>query len=115
VHIGVGNFHRAHQAWYLHRLMQQGEAQDWAIMGAGVRPYDAAMREKLLAQDCLYTLIELAPERAQVEVVGSIVDYVPIAADNAPLIAAWPTLRFALSLTVTEGGYYLDPVQPGLR
>lgn len=110
VHIGVGNFHRAHQAWYLHRLMQQGEAQDWAIMGAGVRPYDAAMREKLLAQDCLYTLIELAPERAQVEVVGSIVDYVPIAADNAPLIAAMsdPAVRI-VELTVTEGGYYLDP------
>ena len=30
VHIGVGNFHRAHQAWYLHRLMQQGLAKDWA-------------------------------------------------------------------------------------
>ena len=44
VHIGVGNFHRAHQAWYLHRLMQAGEAHDWAIIGAGVRPYDAAMR-----------------------------------------------------------------------
>jgi mannitol 2-dehydrogenase len=47
VHIGVGNFHRAHQAWYLHRLMQQGAALDWAIIGAGVRPGDAAMREKL--------------------------------------------------------------------
>ena len=46
VHIGVGNFHRAHQAWYLHRLMQAGEALDWAVIGAGVRPYDAAMREK---------------------------------------------------------------------
>lgn len=37
VHIGLGNFHRAHQAWYLHRLMQQGWALDWAIIGAGVR------------------------------------------------------------------------------
>ncbi|MEM9757420.1 MAG: mannitol dehydrogenase family protein, partial [Pseudomonadota bacterium] len=37
VHIGLGNFHRAHQAWYLHRLMQEGRAQDWAILGAGVR------------------------------------------------------------------------------
>jgi mannitol-1-phosphate/altronate dehydrogenase len=47
VHIGVGNFHRAHQAWYLHRLMQQGDALDWAIIGAGVRSGDAAMRERL--------------------------------------------------------------------
>jgi mannitol 2-dehydrogenase len=37
VHVGVGNFHRAHQAWYLHRLMQTGAALDWAIIGAGVR------------------------------------------------------------------------------
>jgi len=61
VHIGLGNFHRAHQAWYLHRLMQQGEALDWAIIGAGVRPGDAAMRDRLKAQDCLTTLIELDP------------------------------------------------------
>ena len=32
VHIGLGNFHRAHQAWYLHRLMQAGKAHDWAII-----------------------------------------------------------------------------------
>ena len=60
VHIGVGNFHRGHQAWYLHRLMQQGLAHDWAIIGAGVRATDATMRDKLLAQDCLTTLIELS-------------------------------------------------------
>ena len=47
VHIGLGNFHRAHQAWYLHRLYQQGITRDWAIIGAGVRPYDAAMRKTL--------------------------------------------------------------------
>ena len=48
VHIGLGNFHRAHQSWYLHRLLQLGLDHDWAIVGAGVRPYDAAQREKLL-------------------------------------------------------------------
>lgn len=53
VHIGLGNFHRAHQSWYLHRLMQQGVALDWAIIGAGVRTYDADMRDRLLVQDCL--------------------------------------------------------------
>ena len=50
VHIGVGNFHRAHQAWYLHRVMQEGKAHDWAILGAGVRPFDADMRERLLGR-----------------------------------------------------------------
>lgn len=115
VHIGLGNFHRAHQAWYLHRLMQQGEAQDWAIIGAGVRPYDAAMREKLLAQDCLTTLIELDPSGTSAEVTGPMIDYLPIEADNGALIRAMsdPAIRI-VSLTVTEGGYYIDPATGGL-
>jgi mannitol 2-dehydrogenase len=111
VHIGVGNFHRAHQAWYLHRLMQQGLAQGWAIIGAGVRPYDAAMRDKLLAQDCLTTLFELDPSGSSAEVVGAMIDYLTIAEGHGPLIAqmADPAIRI-VSLTVTEGGYYTDPV-----
>jgi len=88
VHIGLGNFHRAHQSWYLHRLMQQGDALDWAILGAGVRAYDATMREKLLAQDGLTTLIELSPEATKAEVVGSMIGYLPIEDDNGALIAA---------------------------
>ena len=53
VHIGLGNFHRAHQAWYLHRLMQVGLAHDWAIIGAGVRSIDEEQRFKLAAQGLL--------------------------------------------------------------
>jgi len=111
VHIGLGNFHRAHQAWYLHRLMQHGQAHDWAIIGGGVREFDEAQRLKLLAQDFLTTLIELSPEGRAVEVVGSMIDYVPIEADNGALIAqmARPEIRI-VALTVTEGGYYIDPV-----
>ncbi len=114
VHIGLGNFHRAHQSWYLHRLMQQGEAHDWAILGAGVRPYDAAMRTRLLAQDCLTTLIELSPDTTSAEVVGSMIDYLPIEDGNGALIAAMarPEIRI-VALTVTEGGYYQDPVAGG--
>jgi mannitol 2-dehydrogenase len=115
VHIGLGNFHRAHQAWYLHRLMQEGAAQDWAILGAGVRPYDAAMREKLIAQDCLTTLIELAPGSRSAEVTGAMIDYLPIEEGNGALIRAMadPAIRI-VSLTVTEGGYYTDPETGGL-
>ena len=36
VHVGVGNFHRAHMAWYLDQLFEMGEGQDWALIGAGV-------------------------------------------------------------------------------
>jgi mannitol 2-dehydrogenase len=115
VHIGLGNFHRAHQAWYLHRLMDQGDALDWAIVGAGVRSPDIAQREKLLAQDCLTTLIELDPSGKSVEVIGTMIDYIPIEADNAPLIAfmAMPNIRI-VAMTVTEGGYYVSPSDGGL-
>ena len=75
VHIGLGNFHRAHQAWYLHRPMEQGLAHDWAIIGAGVRPADAAQRTKMLAQHCLTTLIELDPSGKSAEVTGSMIDF----------------------------------------
>ncbi|MEL7514451.1 MAG: mannitol dehydrogenase family protein [Pseudomonadota bacterium] len=114
VHIGLGNFHRAHQAWYLHRLMQKGKALDWAIIGAGVRPYDAAMRDKLIAQDCLTTLIELNPHGSSAEIIGPMIDYLPIEEGNPSLISQMtdPQIRI-VSLTVTEGGYYIDPVSGG--
>ena len=107
VHIGLGNFHRGHQAWYLHRLMDEGRALDWAIIGAGVRPADAKQREQLLAQDCLTTLIELDPSGKSAEVTGSMIGFAPVEPDNAALITqmADPSIRI-VSLTVTEGGYY---------
>jgi len=110
VHIGLGNFHRAHQAWYLHRLMQQGCALDWAIIGAGVRPNDARMREHLLAQDCLSTLIELAPESSAAEVIGSMIDYLPIEENNGALINRMAAADIRIvAMTVTESGYFIDP------
>ena len=111
VHIGLGNFHRAHQAWYLHRLMQQGRAMDWGIIGAGVRAGDEAQRKRLAAQDYLTTLIELDPAGQSAEVTGAMIGFVPVEEDNATLIAqmADPAIRI-VALTVTEGGYYIDPV-----
>jgi len=108
VHIGLGNFHRAHQAWYLHRLMQQGLAHDWAIIGAGVRPADAAQRTRMQEQDYLTTLIELDPSGKSAEVTGAMIGFVPVAENNAPLIKqmANPSIRI-VALTVTEGGYYV--------
>lgn len=111
VHIGLGNFHRAHQAWYLHRLMQQGLAQDWGIIGAGVRANDEEQRKRLEAQDYLTTLIELDPAGHSVEIVGSLIGFVPVQEGNAALIEqmADPAIRI-VALTVTEGGYYINPV-----
>ena len=57
VHIGVGGFHRAHQAMYLDRLMNKGQALDWGICGVGVLPADRTMKQVMDAQDGLYTLV----------------------------------------------------------
>ncbi|MGH1576209.1 mannitol dehydrogenase family protein [Planktotalea sp.] len=122
VHIGLGNFHRAHQAWYLHRLMDQGLDHDWAIVGAGVRADDAAQRDRLLAQDCLTTLIELDPAGKSAEVTGAMIDFIEVDENNAPLInqMAQACIRI-VSLTVTEGGYYqsvdgeLDTDHPDIK
>jgi mannitol 2-dehydrogenase len=116
VHIGLGNFHRAHQAWYLHRLFDAGLDHDWAIIGAGVRAGDAAQRDKLLAQDCLTTLIELAPGGKSAEICASMIDFLPVQEGNAALIAqmADPKIRI-VSLTVTEGGYYIDAATGGFN
>ena len=64
VHIGVGDFHRAHLAWYVRRLMQQGQALDWAIDGAGERPGAARIRPRArLEQREIYgTLVEAFEE-----------------------------------------------------
>lgn len=104
VHIGLGNFHRAHQAWYSHRLFDSGLCHDWAILGAGVRPADALQRERLKQQDCLTTLIELDPSGRSVEICGSMIDFIPVADNNAPLIARMSQADIRIvSLTVTEG------------
>jgi mannitol 2-dehydrogenase len=114
VHIGLGNFHRAHQAWYLHRLFQIGLNQDWAIIGAGVRPYDEQMRQKMQAQDYLTTLIELDPAGKSAEVIGSMIGYVPVEEGNGALIQQMADRAIRIvALTVTEGGYYIDPATKG--
>ena len=110
VHIGLGNFHRAHMAVYLDDLFALGEGHDWAILGAGVREGDARMRDALMGQDCLSTVIELDPDGKSARRIGAMIGFLPVEADNAALIAAMsdPAIRI-VSLTVTEGGYFIDP------
>jgi mannitol 2-dehydrogenase len=73
VHFGVGGFHRAHQAMYLDRLMNAGQAHDWAICGVGVLPADTRMKQVMNNQDCLYTLVVKNPDGSrEARVIGSI-------------------------------------------
>ena len=108
VHIGVGGFHRAHQAVYLDELCRQG-LTDWSITGAGVLAGDAAMAAALQPQDHLYTLVTRDARATNVRVIGSIVDYVLASPSIDPLVArlAQPETRI-VSLTITEGGYPVD-------
>ena len=108
LHFGVGNFHRAHQAVYLDDLFEAGEGHDFAIVGAGVMPSDAAMREKLAGQDYLTTVVEQDNERTAARVTGPMIDMLPVG-DGPAIIGrlADPAIRI-VSLTVTEGGYFVD-------
>ena len=112
VHIGVGGFHRAHQAMYLDELMRAGHAHDWAICGLGLMPGDRRMRDALTSQDGLYTLVVKQPDGStEARVIGSIVDYVYAPDDPEVALArmADPAVRI-VSLTVTEGGYNVNQV-----
>jgi mannitol 2-dehydrogenase len=112
VHFGVGNFHRAHEAVYLDDLMNDGEAMEWGICGVGLLPQDARMRDTLLAQDGLYTLVlRHSDGRLEPRVIGSIVKYLFAPDDSSKVVEqlADPATRI-VSLTVTEGGYNNHPV-----
>ena len=112
VHFGVGGFHRAHMAMAMDDLHRQGLAMDWGIVGAGLLPGDARMRDALAGQDHLYTLVlKHADGSRERRVIGSIVDYVFAPDDPERLLGLLTdaTIRI-VSLTVTEGGYHVDPV-----
>ncbi|RBY81190.1 mannitol dehydrogenase family protein [Blastococcus sp. TF02-09] len=112
VHLGVGGFHRSHQAVYLDDLMQAGRALDWGVCGVGVLPADRRMAEVMAAQDCLYTLVVTHPDGTQdARVIGSIVEYLLAPDDPEAVVERMtdPAIRI-VSLTVTEGGYNVDAV-----
>ncbi|MFK8010366.1 MAG: mannitol dehydrogenase family protein [Saprospiraceae bacterium] len=111
VHIGVGGFHRSHQAYYIHQLLRDTQNADWGICGIGLREGDRDIAKVLKEQDGLYTLITQHPDGKETcEVIGSIVDYV--FAIETPNLAiekmAHPDTKI-VSLTITEGGYNFNP------
>jgi mannitol 2-dehydrogenase len=116
VHFGVGNFHRAHQAMYVDRLMREGLARDWAICGIGLLERDARMRDALTEQDGLYTLTLRHPDgRDEIGVIGSIRRYLHADDDPDAVLEqlADPGVRI-VSLTITEGSYF-DEAAGGRR
>lgn len=109
LHLGLGSFHRAHQAVYLHRLMQAGDTR-WQVAGANLRPDMADTLAALQRQGGAYTLETVSPQGARrLEKITSITEVVPFEPTLARVLAlgADPATRI-VSFTVTEAGYALD-------
>jgi D-arabinitol 4-dehydrogenase len=112
LHIGAGSFHRAHQAWYLHRvnLSRAPDEAPWSLTVGNIRPDMNAVLDALAAQQGVYTLETVTPQgERHYETIRSITRVLPWSADLAGLIEAGadPACKI-ISFTVTEGGYYLD-------
>ena len=107
VHIGVGAFHRAHQAVAFDALARAGDLR-WGVVGASLR--SRAVRHALSPQDWLYSLAVEENEHRAVSVVGSIVDMIVAPESPSRLIDAIASPQTLLmTVTVTEKGYKLDP------
>ena len=103
VHLGLGNFHRAHQAVY---TAQAGDG--WGILGVASR--STAVAEAMNAQDGLYSVLELSPEGSSISVPGVHTGAIVAAGNPAAVVdaIAAPETRI-VSTTVTEHGYCMDP------
>src|SRR5690606_18456247 len=87
VHIGVGGFHRSHEAFYTDALMNEAGVLDWGICGVGLREGDRKMRDILKDQDFLYTLLVKHPDgKVEARVVGSMIDFMLSVDDESAVI-----------------------------
>jgi mannitol 2-dehydrogenase len=108
VHIGVGGFHRAHQAVYLDEILESGALSDWGECGMGVLPHDVAMGDALREQDYLYTVLQRSADLQSARIIGAIMDF-SLAPEN-PEVAIERLANedtHLVSLTITEGGYFI--------
>lgn len=109
LHIGAGSFHRAHQAWYLHRLLLQNPYQAWHIALANIRDDASALLAILAAQQGEYVLETVSPQgERQYEKITSVKQIIPWDSQLQALTeqGAQSQTR-VIAFTVTESGYYL--------
>ena len=109
VHLGVGGFHRSHEALYVEELLDQHGATEWGICGVGIMPKDSAMRDALKNQNTLYTLVERSNTSDSARIIGAITEYL-FGVEQAEEVfekIAHPDTKI-VSLTATEGGYCFD-------
>ncbi|MBD1262803.1 mannitol dehydrogenase family protein [Maribacter polysiphoniae] len=107
VHVGIGGFHRAHEAFYTDRLLEDGSITDWGICGIALLEFDTKIYNSLKEQDGLYTLIikELDGSHTK-RVIGSIVEYLYAPENPTTVIEKMASSEVKIiTLTITEGGY----------
>ncbi|MEG3767354.1 mannitol dehydrogenase family protein [Alteromonas sp. 14N.309.X.WAT.G.H12] len=111
VHVGVGGFHRSHEAMYVDAIMEKTGDLSWGICGVGLREGDRRMQGILAAQDHLYTLVEKHPSgEHKARVIGAMTDFLMAADDPTRVINQMASEDTKIvSLTITEGGYNFDP------
>ncbi|WP_432573348.1 mannitol dehydrogenase family protein [Kineococcus sp. SYSU DK005] len=106
VHLGVGGFHRAHQAVYLDDLARRGET-GWGVVGVGL--HSSRMRDALAPQDNLYSVVVRGAEHDEVRVVGVLVDYLYAPDDPEAVLERLADPRTRLvTLTITGTAYPAD-------
>ncbi len=108
VHLGVGGFHRAHQAVYLDELARRGNTE-WGEWGVGLRRRD--MQDALAPQDYLFTVVERDAHDNEARVVGAMVHYLYAPDDRGAVLDALAAEQTRLiTLTITKEGYNVDLV-----
>ncbi|CAK7002863.1 MAG: Polyol:NADP oxidoreductase [Parabacteroides sp.] len=110
MHIGVGNFHRAHQAFYTHLLLKDEDQRDWGICGVALLPNDQRLYQALHKQDNLYTLTVCGRDgHDEAYQIGSIVKLLWAGESSEAILnkMADKSIRI-ITLTITEGGYKID-------
>jgi fructuronate reductase/mannitol 2-dehydrogenase len=120
VHIGVGGFHRAHQAVYLDDIAQRGLSIEWGVVGVGLR--SRAMTTALTAQNGLFTVVERDNSEPCARIIGVLRRclFAPDAQEQVLDALTQPGTRL-VTLTVTRAGYPIndsgvfDPSDPNVR
>ena len=107
VHLGIGAFHRAHQAEFTHRVLAQ-YGGDWRSIGVSLR--SGTVRDQLSPQNGLYTLAVKNDDVTEYTVIGSVADVLVAAEDPQAVVTLISDEKIKIiTLTITEKGYYRDP------
>ena len=106
IHVGMGAFHRAHQAYFFNKLLNLGHT-DWAIAGVNLRQKDNRMKEQLQARDYRYVLKTISPdnipEYSEIQVIQNLYNWSEDQEESIGLFAL-PHIKM-VTITVTESGY----------